>query len=148
MAAVFFLQCHNKECTKSIWLPPIKHLDTTCDHDSWPSDGLPRNFVCRACGVIASYARSESRCHVRPRPKLIEELRPLSLICTEMTCGQEGCESPFLILSLGSKLLATTMSSLPGATAIDALCERGHAQNGLILPDSRFFARPVFDWNL
>jgi hypothetical protein len=148
MPVMFFMQCHNILCPSRLWLPPGGRPDTECTHPPWPTDGLPRNFACLICNEVSSYSSSECQCDPRPPWKTIFAFRLLSLICIEMTCSQEGCGSPFLIHTAGPKKLATAISHLPNAIAFNALCERGHLQNGLIIPDSHFFARPVFDWNL
>jgi hypothetical protein len=147
MSVMFFLECHNVKCIRPIWLPTGQHLEQPCDQP-WPPDGLRRNFACPTCGEVSSYSPSDCLKVAEQQSELILDFSQKSLVCIEMTCCQKGCSSPFLIHAVGSSVLATAPASLANATAVNAVCERGHTQNGAIGPLSIFFARPVFDWAL
>src|SRR6266853_3230989 len=99
------LVCKNRNCSQPIALPPATHPDMSQGLGSWPMDAAPRNFLCLGCKHIYEYSpRNVVDLPLDERPTLSRK-RNLSVVCIELKCGAEACESQVRIYMLSASEL-------------------------------------------
>ncbi len=110
MKKIYWLKCKYKDCFDSIELPlPIRH-ETPPSQFLWPTDGQPRNFLCRGCNHAYEYTPLEVQSGLSKKQDLDEAQKRLVIFRIEARCGEPDCAAPVYILLPGPPLLQSVFA--------------------------------------
>lgn len=135
---VYAIICKNSDCVKPIVLPlPILH-ENSASRLLWPTDGKPRNFLCRDCNHVYEYMAEDVQMGPYDEQAQAEAQVDDTVFQIEARCGKENCGLPIYIL-LTAPSWQTTIAVAHDWLEEDkhgtARCSCGH-ETGKIIPGS------------
>ena len=129
MKTTYILACKNNDCLKPIALPlPIRH-DKSPSQSLWPTDGRPRNFLCRDCYHVYEYTAQdvlESHDDVQAQ---VEGDVDDTVFRIEARCDEGNCGLPvYILLTAPSWQLTIAVRSdwFDEKKYVSARCTAGH----------------------
>jgi hypothetical protein len=124
-----------KNCAQPMPLPEPTRPGASQHQRWWPSDGLPRNFLCPLCKHVFEYSAKD----VRPVPfdaTLQDGVRKhRNVVCLKVVCGTgtPRCVSTVRIRTLtafDAVPLTVAAEILQNSVAHAISCDRGHVLEG------------------
>lgn len=138
-----------KGCGEPTPLPAAKHPDTIQNQPSWPTDELPRNFLCPHCKRVFEYSAQD----VRDRLLDDKDLGPLqkgySVVSFEVPCDARNCEALVKIhtvMAFDADLSKEVPKLISESIAHYLRCPEGHQKFGQSTAEHADDARFDEDW--
>jgi hypothetical protein len=118
-----------KNCSRPIPLPAPKHPGTFPNQQLWPMDAQTRNFLCLACGQVSAYSCVDPHWESAQDTGQDQDSISRIVVCTEVSCGKKGCDSPIkihIVMASDATPLAESCRLLSRAKTDQIGCGKAH----------------------
>src|ERR1039458_4617639 len=143
--------CRNLDCKRPIEIPLTKLHGKSPAQRQWPTDGKPRNFLCRKCKHVSEYIPQ----NILPPDHEAKESQTLgtafSLFRISIECGQgTPAHCVHILVSLPTSQLAPDEASTlitKSQSVNDVKCDAGHVLTWTKGQQSGPIGWPEFDFD-